>query len=190
MIDFDVQSVGLRVQEFRKLNGLTAQALADTAGAGLTRAVIANIESGRRQDLSVAHIVAIAWALRVTPLALLFDTREPSQTVKTSDGEKTILELMDWFRGTATFASEPQQVQSHADQAAKERLGSLEAYFEARRHLRRLSAEFKSQAGRPAEEWASLAQERGFWEHMLSIAESSLRNEGINIGMERPDFYG
>ena len=43
----------------------------------LSLAILKNIESGRRKEVSVHHLLELADGLRVTPLVLLFDMRDP-----------------------------------------------------------------------------------------------------------------
>lgn len=50
---------------------MSAAQLADKAGAGLTRSLIANLENGRKADLSVQQLFAIADALGVAASSLV-----------------------------------------------------------------------------------------------------------------------
>lgn len=47
----------------RAIANMSAQQLADAAGNGLTRAVIANIESGRKEGMTVDQLIAVCKAL-------------------------------------------------------------------------------------------------------------------------------
>jgi transcriptional regulator with XRE-family HTH domain len=64
--------IGRRIQEVRKERGFpTAAALADAIEDGsLTTSVLQNIESGRKSDITVGELVAIAQALGVAPSVL------------------------------------------------------------------------------------------------------------------------
>lgn len=64
--------IGSRVRLARRARGFaTAQALADVLpDSGVTRAVIENIEAGRKTDPTVSDVLNLAWALRV-PLSYL-----------------------------------------------------------------------------------------------------------------------
>ncbi|MCZ9344665.1 helix-turn-helix transcriptional regulator, partial [Streptomyces sp. TRM76130] len=71
--------VGGAIAEARKRRGLTAQGLADAtraAGYAIDRSVIAKIEKGLRQSISVAELVVIARALGVPPVLLLYPLGE------------------------------------------------------------------------------------------------------------------
>lgn len=78
MTTFDGPEIGRRITAYRKLNGWTMQELA-TQTEGVSKEVIANVESGRRNDLTVRQLMDIAAALQVTPLALMFDLERPDE---------------------------------------------------------------------------------------------------------------
>jgi transcriptional regulator with XRE-family HTH domain len=102
---FDVLSIGRRVARFRKLNGQTADELANLLGEGLTRAVIANIESGRKKDLTVSQLLDLAAKLDVPPGALLFDTTHPwapsGVEINSPKGTRTLdnWQAIEWLSG-------------------------------------------------------------------------------------------
>ncbi|UUE19874.1 helix-turn-helix transcriptional regulator [Microbacterium sp. J1-1] len=58
-----VLAMGRRIAYYRGKAGLSAAELADRVGMGITRSVIANLENGRKADLSVLQLFAIADAL-------------------------------------------------------------------------------------------------------------------------------
>lgn len=68
------QRVISRVVARRRELGLSARELAEgvtAAGFPLTRSTLANLESGRRGDITTTELVAFAIALRTTPMELL-----------------------------------------------------------------------------------------------------------------------
>lgn len=68
------RSVADEIQRHRKQRGWSAQKLADECaalGLDISRAVLANLESGRRAILDVAELLVIARALGVAPAELL-----------------------------------------------------------------------------------------------------------------------
>lgn len=69
--------LGHRVAAYRKRNGWSAQRLADNTGGVVSRATIANLESGRRADIGLRQFLALCLALRVPPTALLLNLDEP-----------------------------------------------------------------------------------------------------------------
>lgn len=64
------RDVVARVTELRRARGISAQSLAEQAAdhgcLTLTRAVLANWETGRRQELSVSELIALARVLQVS----------------------------------------------------------------------------------------------------------------------------
>lgn len=59
-----------QLKAVRKTRGMTAQAGAEATDGVLTRAIIANVESGRRAGVTVDELVALAEALHVEPWEL------------------------------------------------------------------------------------------------------------------------
>lgn len=74
-----VSPVGLNIARYRKVERLSAADLAERAGEGLTRSVIANLENGRKDDLSLKQLLALARALRVPPTFLVVDMFSPGE---------------------------------------------------------------------------------------------------------------
>lgn len=62
--------IGERIRFYRTIRRLSARELADLTGGVLTRAVIANLEAGRKTDVTVTELVALAKALDVHPASL------------------------------------------------------------------------------------------------------------------------
>lgn len=96
------RSIAEQVSRHRRAQKLSAQALADRLGeVGLSwdRYTVQNLESGRRRHLEVGEVVALAAALDLPPILLLYplgDREEvellPGQTVSTWDAAR-------WFMG-------------------------------------------------------------------------------------------
>lgn len=100
MIQIDTQGVGRRIAKYRKMNGISAAQLAEDAGAGLSRAIVANLESGRREDIGVGALTAIAQILGVPLVALLFPVDEPERNVDPSPfTPTTAFEAIEWAGG-------------------------------------------------------------------------------------------
>ena len=77
MTQLPAADLGLRIAAYRKRNGWSAQRLADNTDGAVSRATIANLESGRRGELGLRQFLALCLALRVPPTALLLDLEEP-----------------------------------------------------------------------------------------------------------------
>jgi len=89
---------------------LSARELAEQAGYGLTRGVIANIESGRKTDITVNQLIALSVTLGVPPVVLALPIDEPYALVAmaagdSDDGATTVHKYLrsfmaiDWFQG-------------------------------------------------------------------------------------------
>lgn len=74
--------LGERIAYYRKLNGWSAERLAQESGEGVTRAILAQLESRKRDTLSIAQFMAICLALGVPPAALLADALHPEDRVR------------------------------------------------------------------------------------------------------------
>ncbi len=83
----------------------SAQWLADETerlGYPISRAAIANYESGRKKGLDVAELLVLAAALRIPPLTLLFP-QLPDGPVEVLPGyETTSWDAATWFSGEAS----------------------------------------------------------------------------------------
>jgi len=78
--------IGARVANYRRLAGLTAQQLSDKLGGDISRGVIANIETGRKTDLTVDQVIALAWALEVPFVALALPMDKPFHWLTIAEG--------------------------------------------------------------------------------------------------------
>lgn len=92
-----------RVREVRAKRGWSAERLAqEMRGAGIdwSRGVVAKIESGRRQDISVAELLALSYVLEVSPVHMLVppdDGDEPYQV--TPQVSVPARQVREWIRG-------------------------------------------------------------------------------------------
>jgi transcriptional regulator with XRE-family HTH domain len=73
----NTNGLGTRVQRYRKRKGWAVQRLADATDGKISRATIVNIESGRRAVPTVDVVVALAEALDVPMLSLIYDVEAP-----------------------------------------------------------------------------------------------------------------
>ena len=94
--------IGKRVAKYRKIAGLSARELSEKLGGELSRGVIANIESGRKTDVTIDQLIALAWALDVPPVMLALPIEEPSVNVRMTENPngKQCLPALDavlWF---------------------------------------------------------------------------------------------
>lgn len=106
MTNFDGPAIGARITRYRKMNGWSMAELADRTLTPINQPVIANIENGRKKDLSVEQLLDLAGALEVSPAALLFDIERPSDDsglqIRRGVGRSrstTIWQAMNWVGG-------------------------------------------------------------------------------------------
>jgi transcriptional regulator with XRE-family HTH domain len=68
--------IGVRIARHRKARGLSQSALGHAPGVSISREVLANIEGGRKPDITVGQLIAIAKALHVSPATLAIPAEE------------------------------------------------------------------------------------------------------------------
>ncbi|MFE3197761.1 helix-turn-helix domain-containing protein [Embleya sp. NPDC059237] len=98
-----VAVVAGEVRRHRKARRMSAQQLADACtalGVEMQRGVLANLEIGRRESLDVTELVALAQALGVPAISLLFPVGEVA-TVSPTPGV-----VVDTWDGLAAFTGE------------------------------------------------------------------------------------
>jgi transcriptional regulator with XRE-family HTH domain len=99
-----VAAIAEQIKRFRQERDMSAQQLADeTAKLGflVPRSVIANLESGRRNSITVPEILVIARALQVAPLLLLFPVGQQEIFEVTPGINVTAWDAAKWFAGDA-----------------------------------------------------------------------------------------
>ena len=65
-----MNNFGTRIANYRKVRGLSAQELSDALGGSPSRSAIANWETGRRKDINVNELIAVAEVLEVAPSSI------------------------------------------------------------------------------------------------------------------------
>ncbi|WP_349902619.1 helix-turn-helix domain-containing protein [Parafrigoribacterium humi] len=142
------EGLGKRLARFRKLADLSARELAEMAGYGLTRGVIANIETGRKTDITVDQLIALSAALAIPPVVLAMPIDEPYRFVRLANGKnhvhtRRVFSAMDWFNNMSTiFTNHPSQF-DHANQAtavAENLIRHLRDYMMQENRVTRLAA--------------------------------------------------
>jgi transcriptional regulator with XRE-family HTH domain len=104
MVEIVPYSLGQRVAFYRKKLKLSAEELADRAGQGLSRSIIANLENGRKDDVTVQQLISLAYHLGVSPADLAFDLKSPYKYMEISSAGGRVISapvwiLRDWFGG-------------------------------------------------------------------------------------------
>lgn len=143
-----VSPIGMNVARYRKAEGISAAELAEKAGEGLTRSVIANLENGRKDDVSVKQLMAISFALHVPPALLVADVFRPGVESKypipsyetagldfatremvKKPGLNRNADLIPWFGAQSFRSSYP--IKRPAARMAEQAYAALRAYSSA-----------------------------------------------------------
>lgn len=143
MADFRSEpSVGARIKLARRQRGYrTTRELADAIPAdNVTMAVLENIESGRKADLSVSQLLNIARGLGVPPSMLLAPMATPDATLDLPNLSEhfegmTAAEFDCWLSATSLSSYRPRLAAERGD---IELLNSLRELGTLRRELERL----------------------------------------------------
>lgn len=177
-------ALGSRLAYYRKLAGLSAERLSHRVP--MSRAVIANIESGRKRDVTVDEMLALAWALDIPPVALALPVEQPNVFLETASGETRTESArahaaIDWFMtgkkpGGATT---PQQM------IATTRLRMLRDYYSTKAQLAR--AEAATAKGDDSANWSAIADEQRF---RLRDLTEELTGLGIDLTYYKIDETG
>ncbi|MGW1996181.1 helix-turn-helix domain-containing protein [Embleya sp. NPDC001921] len=113
------------VRRIRKEMGMSAQRLADRCaelGYPVPRNVIANLESGRKESVSVAELLVVAEALEVPPVLLLFPVGHAHGTHRAPARDREpLMGAVRWFTG---------------EQGERTDLWACDPYYENARPLR------------------------------------------------------
>jgi transcriptional regulator with XRE-family HTH domain len=139
--EIDYGDIGKRVAFYRGLNEMTGDELAARAGNGISRAVLANIETGRKKDISIVHLTALSNALDIPFTALLFDLTKPyaPSPFIAHDGRNGDRALPVWMalRYLSAFfpRSTPENMPAHFESIMA--ISAFENWQRARRELKR-----------------------------------------------------
>ncbi|TCL80184.1 hypothetical protein EDF43_110130 [Rathayibacter sp. PhB179] len=134
--------------------------------------MIANIESGRRSDITVDQMLALAWALGIPPAALVLPLDDPLGWVRMpgyEESEVPTIQAIWWFNGSNAFSDI--RGASQASVIARSRLRTAE-------ELAFSEAFFRRRTSQNAE--ADVIEE-------ARIAFEKARAEAVALGMKVPD---
>ncbi|MFC9089974.1 helix-turn-helix domain-containing protein [Nocardiopsis dassonvillei] len=94
--------IAQRVKEVRRKRGLSAAALAakmTEAGVPWDRGILANLENGRRRNVSVTELFALAYVLDVSPLHLAVPLEDEAPYLFTPEREVPAVAARRLIRG-------------------------------------------------------------------------------------------
>jgi transcriptional regulator with XRE-family HTH domain len=103
------QTIAAEVRRHRKRRGLSAQGLADACadlGYPIARQVLANLENGRREAVTVAELLVLGRTLGVPPLLLAFPVGAQEEADATPEEKRDTLAVVRWASGEAPFPNE------------------------------------------------------------------------------------
>jgi transcriptional regulator with XRE-family HTH domain len=136
-------TVGARIAAARKARGFkSTKDLADAIpGDSITGSILQNIEAGRKNDLAVAQLLNIAWALGVSPTWILAPIGSPAEHIDLPNiipeiRDLTVAEFDSWLSGTTDGAYMPETSDEHNDRI---QLAALRELLAAKRELKRLT---------------------------------------------------
>ena len=179
MAEIDTRSIGIRIAHYRRMNGVSTDDLADATSGAVSRAVIANIESGRKADVSVVQLLALAAALGVPPVALLLPLEEPEAlvTVRPNDDRRAI-DTLDWISGTSSEGH-----QTPAGKNARAILMGVRGYYRSLQQLRKAQSRSRAwddeSAAHSDAEWNALARDVMSWSEDLEGKREFLETLGV-----------
>jgi transcriptional regulator with XRE-family HTH domain len=102
-------STANQIEQIRKRRGMSAQALADATaelGYPIARSVIANLENGRRESVTVAELLVLARALDVPPVLLVFPVGDAPEAEVLPGTLVRTWAATQWFTGEAPLPLE------------------------------------------------------------------------------------
>ncbi|MFD8544996.1 helix-turn-helix domain-containing protein [Streptomyces sp. NPDC059649] len=95
-------TIAAEILRYRRNQKMSAQQLSDRCaelGMEIPRAVISNLENGRRTSISVAELLVLAAALDVPPAALAFPVGYAEETEALPGAHVPPFEAVRWFGG-------------------------------------------------------------------------------------------
>ncbi|MFC5182833.1 helix-turn-helix domain-containing protein [Actinomadura harenae] len=108
-IDPATAVVARRVRELREKRGWSAQRLADemaSAGVPWKRIVVTKLENSRRQSVSLAEVLTLAYVLDVAPVHLIIPTEGADPYPITPDRFVRPAVAREWIRGRMALDSQ------------------------------------------------------------------------------------
>jgi transcriptional regulator with XRE-family HTH domain len=166
----------------RKSRSLSTQRLSDLCaervGFAVPRNTIVNLETGRKESISVQELVAIALALNTPPITLLYGL---DREVEIAPGQaRNPFHAIEWFAGVWSASSMSELTES--DRHVSIELRSLRDYVQRANQAHQYAALIDSLTGdRDALELRIDAQDRlDFALDQMSKLEEGLARDGIH----------
>jgi len=190
------QTIAWQVRRKRKAKGWSARNLSDMChvfGHDMPRSVIADLENGRRQSISVMELIVLARVLDVSPVDLVYP-------LELADGQVTprpvepavVLDARDWWRGSSADSGPIRDAEETAIGAAAiaaamtELRGLIAKLAEQQEALDVRVAEFAELRRNPSRgvRASATGQERGAMQIEMLQALAALRSTGVEVPAE------
>jgi transcriptional regulator with XRE-family HTH domain len=173
------------VRKRRKLSTLKLSELCtERVGFAVPRNTIVNLETGRKESLSVQELVALALALEPPPVMLLYPL---DQDVEIAPGvARSPLHAIEWFAGRWN-ADTPSEL-TDSDRLVALELRDFRSYVEFSLHAHKWTAAIDSVAG--ADDARAVELRRGYQDRLAEALEqmSKHRDDLQRQGIEVPEL--
>ncbi|WP_153303397.1 helix-turn-helix domain-containing protein [Plantibacter flavus] len=180
-----VSLVGRRLAAVRRWRGMTAEQLAEAIpSSDITRGVIANVESGRKRDLTATELALVASGLDVSPIALLVDMSSPFEPVALeglADGYAGLTNV-EYLFATSIYAPENAW---HGLQIPNDARALMTSLLRAEGSLKQVQAIEDARSDRGAFAAKAAEDARGSVRH----SDGPLHSFGVTAEMLSDDFY-
>jgi transcriptional regulator with XRE-family HTH domain len=187
--------LGKNIARFRRAAKLSGEDLASRAGNGITRSIIANLENGRKADVTTSQLLAISVALSINPAELLFALDDPYDVVEVTQYEGAPIVAPTWVAyGWFTGAFIPAQMTGALEASRPPPWNAAEKQhvfhaIQERFHLLRKEASLATEAASlDRGDWspdnargAQVDRELTETRARLYALERNLRAEGVNL---------
>ncbi len=180
-------SVGARVAAARRARGYRSAAELGVVleGTGITPAVLANIESGRKSDLDVSQVLNLAKILELPVSFLLAPLARPNDPVDLPNlipelAAMTASEFDAWLCSIPNAEYTATKAHERSDRAELQALRELRVL---ERELRRLKIvnDLETSVGRPVELEEAMKRRVSSTEYELEQLRNFLKSSGLEI---------
>jgi transcriptional regulator with XRE-family HTH domain len=186
-----------QVQRIRSERGMSAQQLAEvTTGLGhpVPRSVIANLESGRRDVVSVAELLVLARALGVPPVVLIFPLGKERAIEVLPGTVADTWAAAKWLTGEEPFPGSNEDIEEFPTAYFREQDRMIAEWRRTRQGLTEARALVDQERSRPDRE--EIRQQEARWleealrgvEKQLRLYRAIVRRDGVDLGELPPEL--
>ncbi|MGW3656471.1 helix-turn-helix domain-containing protein [Streptomyces sp. NPDC005151] len=166
------------VRRFRTKRGMSAQQLADRCaevGHAVPRSVISNLENGRRESITLAELLTLARALRVSPVSLVFPVGYEARVELFPGFDFDTYDAAGWWR---------REGETHFDLGEPAHMSGIDLFAEVESALRKMQSHYRAEELH-LERTAKLdpEHEADLRKALFDLADIA-RREAVNAGEE------